>query len=298
MGLKQWLKRKARSALGTQEILAALSTRGDAAAELKVARLYDRLLDPAMDEAALGFRKDHAPCLIDVNGDTLWLPGDLLPFIWHTHVDGLPTMVPRFLIETPHYIWIRERLRPGDVAFDCGSNIGLFSLMMGERVGSSGQVHAFEPSPGSCRDLGRVLRMNGLSNVVVNECALADTAGQAEFYDVQIQNVRRESSHLTKVRADPASDPLPHVVRTVRTTTLDDYATLTGATPRLIKIDVEGAEFSVLAGGRKIFESARPLLVIEFHNDDAGHFDHPRLEAFLRSYGYGFTADYKTYYCS
>ena len=298
MSLKQWLKHKARSALGTQDILAALSARGDGAAETKLARMYARFLDPTLDDSALGFRKDQAPCLIDVNGDVLWLPGDLLPFIWHTHVDGLPAMVPRFLIETPHYVWIRERLAPGNIAFDCGSNIGLFSIMMSGRVGAAGQVHAFEPSPGTCADLRRVLRMNEITNVVVNECALADLTGQSEFYDVQVQNVRRESSHLVTTNSDTSSDPLPHALRTVTTMTLDAYAARAGVMPQVIKIDVEGAEFSVLEGGRQTIQTAKPMLVIEFHPDSTGRFDHQRLEIFLRHFGYSFQRELKTYYCS
>jgi hypothetical protein len=74
--------------------------------------------------------------------------------------------------------------------------------------------------------------------------------------------------------------------------------TKVSVTPRLIKIDVEGAEFSVLDGGRQTIKAARPLLVIEFHPDEAGNFDHSKLESYLDQYGYRFVRELKTYYCS
>lgn len=48
----------------------------------------------------------------------------------------------------PKVSWVVDRcLRPGYVALDIGANLGLVSLRMAARVGSSGQVHAFEPQP-------------------------------------------------------------------------------------------------------------------------------------------------------
>ena len=48
-------------------------------------------------------------------------------------------------------MWLTEAveaaLKPGMVAIDVGANVGYFSMLMAERVGSAGRVQAFEPNP-------------------------------------------------------------------------------------------------------------------------------------------------------
>jgi len=318
MSVKNWFLQNLRRAVGTQAILDRLAVHGgwcshtsrtngkaagkkpplDLAALDKMEGLYQRILDPAVDDAALGFQREQMPCLIDLNGDLLWVPADLLGFLWHTRAAAEPALVLHFLAETPHYLWIRARLRPGDVAVDCGANMGLFTLMMAERVGPGGSVYAFEPSPGSRRDLGRVLRLNRpAAAVVVNACALSDTCGEATFCDVMATDVRREASHLSALGRIGFIGGPDHQVVVVPTTTLDAYVAERKITPRLVKIDVEGAEFLVLEGARNCLTACQPLLVIEIHQDERGEFDHTRLKKYLDQYGYKYAQQDKTYYC-
>jgi FkbM family methyltransferase len=306
--MKRWFVHNMQRALGTQAIMARLPallhqagqgppTALATAAGEKIERFYQRLVEPAVDEADLGFQRGHAPCLIDMNGDLLWVPGDLLRYLWHTRVPGDPPWVLHFLAETPHYVWIRERLRSGDVAVDCGANLGLFSTMMARCVGPSGSVHAFEPSPGSGRDLARVLALNEIANVKINACAVCDTCGEATFCDVTEGDVRREASHLDSLGRVGLLGGLRHHEVRVPTITLDHYVAGKGIAPRLVKIDVEGAEFLVLEGARRAIAASRPMLVIEIHPDGNNVFDHARLKSYLRQYGYQHECQDKTYYC-
>jgi FkbM family methyltransferase len=262
----------------------------------RMQQLYERIVDASNSDAVLGFRRDHMPVLIDMNGDLIWIPSDLLRYLWHTHQPAEPAFIPHFLAETPHYVWIRDRLRPGDVALDCGANLGLFTTMMAERVGSVGAVHAFEPSPGARSDLERVVRLNQLNWVVVNPCAVADVCGEASFCDVTETDVRRESSHLQGSERSVFTASLAHHEVRVSVTTLDRYVSDKRIRPRLIKVDVEGAEFEVLEGGRSCIRDCRPLLVIEIHADPSGNFDHARLRRYLDEYAYSYHCQDKTYY--
>jgi hypothetical protein len=54
----------------------------------------------------------------------------------------------------------------------------------------------------------------------------------------------------------------------VRAITLDSFARDHQA-PRLIKIDVEGAEVQVLEGAGNVFDDAKPILICEVHNQEA-----------------------------
>jgi FkbM family methyltransferase len=261
----------------------------------KFNQLYGRILNPAIGDHTLGFNRNQMLCLINMNGDWLWLPSDLLKFLWHTLVTDNPLPAPHFLAETPHYIWTRERLHPGDTVLDCGANIGIFTTMMAERVGPKGQVHSFEPDPVICEDLKRVLHVNAFNWVTVNQMALSNTEGEALFCKVTELDVRRESSHLSVTGYSPEKTNTQEF--SVPTTTLDAYVEKNGIFPKLIKIDVEGAEFLVLEGGRRCIEQHRPLLVIEVHADNSGIFDHRRLKQFFQQNGYANSYDGdKTYY--
>jgi FkbM family methyltransferase len=313
MSVKQWCKHTLRRAIGTQAVLDALephngnghsgsessqtSMRMAQAAFAKHEELYARILDPAVGDDELGFRREDMPCLIELNGDLLWMPADLLRYLWHTRVKEHPLFLLHFLAETLHYQWIRERLAPGDAALDCGANMGLFSTMMAARVRPWGSVHAFEPSPGARRDLFRVLKLNQIPGVAVNACALSDACGEATFCDMLAGDVRREASHLNLLDRPNVANRSEHQMVTVPTRTLDAYVAEKQLVPRLVKIDVEGAEFLVLEGARQCVAAHKPMLVIEIHPDEQGFFDHGRLKAYLEQYGYRYEWKEKTYFC-
>ena len=62
-----------------------------------------------------------------------------------------------------------RHLRPGDVFVDVGAQFGFFTLLASSIVGSSGQVHAFEPTRGTFELLERNLGRRG--NIRANELA-------------------------------------------------------------------------------------------------------------------------------
>ena len=260
-------------------------------------QLYERMVGDDDRTLPMGLRRENIPVLIEMNGDLLWLPGDLLRFLWHTVRKPLTSSVPSFLAETEHYVWVRERLKAGDDVLDIGSNLGIFATMMGAKVGATGRVFAFEPSARIAADLRRVLTLNELKQVTVTEAAVSDRNGEATFCDIEESDVRREGSHLSDAVMDRNFAGLKQNAVTVKTIVMDDFAVEHKIRPALIKIDVEGAEFLVLEGLEKTIQAHRPKLVIEFHPDGAGVFDHLKLAACLQRFGYEFKTESKTYYC-
>ena len=214
-----------------------------------------------------------APFVIDMNGDLLRVPADLLSYLWHTHTPRVDAIVPAFQAETGHYHWIQKRLMLGDTAFDIGTSIGYFTVMMARAVTPSGQVHAFEPNPSTASDLRRVLALNEISNVTVNETAVSDRIGTATFVQLLTQNVQRESSHLNTAERDGTTPAAGTHWITVPTTTLDNYVLSRELRPSMLKIDVEGADLPVLYGSMETLRRFRPPIVLEIHS---------REDAFLR----------------
>jgi len=100
------------------------------------------------------------------------------------------------------------------------------------------------------------MTMNGLTNIVVNECAVGDRTGAAAF--VQSTDSAYSSFHDTG-RRQSSGDIM------VRMTTLDAYLERSGVTRvDILKADVEGAEGLVVAGARQLLSNRerRPRLVL------------------------------------
>jgi FkbM family methyltransferase len=78
--------------------------------------------------------------------------------------------------------WIREQVRPGEVFYDVGANIGIYTVMAGRQVGASGRVLAFEPHSPTFACLIQNILANDLEEVV-SPCnfALSDREGYLPF---------------------------------------------------------------------------------------------------------------------
>lgn len=150
----------------------------------------------------------------------------------------------RFLTWNPmEYEAFRAILRPGDTALDVGANVGAYALLFGLWVGARGRVLAFEPAPEAFAGLRRHLVLNRLDRRVrAVQTAVADREGEASFVSEGFQG----TNHLS-VPNRPAGAALIRVP----TTTIDAVCVEYQLHPRLIKIDVEGAEVEVLRGARQ-----------------------------------------------
>jgi len=70
----------------------------------------------------------------------------------------------------------------GDVIFDVGANVGLYSVLLAKAVGDRGQVIAFEPEGECYQHLQDNLKLNRLTNVRVFRKALGERAAEGKFY--------------------------------------------------------------------------------------------------------------------
>lgn len=137
---------------------------------------------------------------------------------------------------------LRELLRDGDVAFDVGANIGLYSVAMARATGPSGGVYAFEPHPTTADRLERNLRLNNLENVHVSRAAVSSAGGEAVL---RVPDLAEPGLATITGRGE--------ALATVSTVTLDAVAAEHGVTRiALLKLDAEGAEEAILAGAAEL----------------------------------------------
>ena len=71
----------------------------------------------------------------------------------------------------------------GGVVFDVGANIGMFSLMAGERMRGAGRIYAFEPVPAvfDCLRANAEAHSTGGLSIVALPCGLSDRPGEVTF---------------------------------------------------------------------------------------------------------------------
>jgi FkbM family methyltransferase len=154
--------------------------------------------------------------------------------------------------------WIRRRLAPGDGFIDIGANIGYYSLLASRLVGESGRVVAVEALPALFSALHKNLQLNGAKNVRSVNCAAWDRdeiltlytrPGDLPGQTTVIPSWADRYQLRTELRVPAA--PLSTILKP------EEFKTA-----RLVKIDVEGAEWHVLAGMKSLIPSGRDDLEI------------------------------------
>lgn len=162
--------------------------------------------------------------------------------------------------EMPVQTALADHLRSGDVAYDVGANIGFFSLVAARAVGPDGHVHAFEAVADIARAARRNFARNSLGHVHTWQVAVGAEAGTAA-----VHRTRHPGGATLVGRQRPRDAKGTEPVEVVR---LDDLVAAGRLQPpRLVKIDVEGAELDVLEGMQEILAAHRPVIVCEL---DAG----------------------------
>jgi FkbM family methyltransferase len=147
--------------------------------------------------------------------------------------------------------WIRASVRPGDVFYDVGANVGLFALVAAHRAGPKGRVIAFEPHVATVEALLQNISLNVLGERIdVVSSALHSVSGHRPF----LYRSLAAASGLSQVDAtsDPHGQDVAPVARELKAVAAADDL-IAGATippADVVKIDVDGNEGAVLAGMR------------------------------------------------
>jgi FkbM family methyltransferase len=149
--------------------------------------------------------------------------------------------------------FLDDRLRPGDVVYDVGSNIGICSVFAARKVGGAGQLLAFEPAMETYANLIDNMQLNGLTNARTYRVALADYSGEAGLFtgdDLLF------SSLVTSRNGQERSQS----VRVVQGDRFREEENLPA--PDVVMIDVEGFEKGVMSGLRQTLSDSKCRAVI------------------------------------
>ena len=155
--------------------------------------------------------------------------------------------------------YFRKHLSQGDIVLDVGANVGYVSAVAASCVGTSGEVHGFEPLFRCFERLQVLRKLNPQFHLFFNNVAAGAEKGLASISFDSRGDLRNASMVPGKQRPEAQEVPVWR---------LDDYIAEHIVSPeriKIIKIDVEGFEFSVLRGLERFFAASvsKPLIICE-----------------------------------
>jgi len=194
-------------------------------------------------------------------------------------------MTPTILVlgrwEIAETDWFLRIVKPGDTVVDAGANIGYYTVIGSRLVGDKGKVYAFEPDPANFALLEKNVRLNGLTNVVLERKALSNRKGTLKLF-IGDQNKGDHRIYQPEGESRPSVD-----VEAVR---LDEYFKDYQRGIDVLKTDTQGAEGVILEGVTGLLEhqSEGPTIFMEFwpHALKGMGTDAGALLKMLQSYNY------------
>jgi len=167
--------------------------------------------------------------------------------------NGADSNMERFVLAVAS-AWIR----PGDFVVDLGANHGQHARVFGSCLADRGKLLLVEADPSLVSGLERGAAASRVEIQVVNAAVGDESLTHVTFY-----RHPRLDQNGSMFRREDAAD---YEELRVPATTLD-VLTAGMPAPRFVKIDVEGAEFSVLRGARQLLTRHAPLIAVEISFD-------------------------------
>ena len=170
------------------------------------------------------------------------------------------TILTQGIWEAQETAFITNNLKPGDVFVDVGAHVGYYSLLAAKLVGETGKVIAVEPNPPTIVRLEKDIALNPFQNILVQKVACTEAETTMKFYQAPLENTGESS--MNKANAKEGTEitvrgvPLDKIVQDLGIKRVD-----------VVKIDVEGAEMSVLGGMTSIISTYHPKFAVELKDD-------------------------------
>jgi FkbM family methyltransferase len=153
---------------------------------------------------------------------------------------------------------IPRLVRPGDVAFDVGANLGLYSVLLSRLCGSAGRVWAFEPVPDTYWRLRETLALNRCENVTPVQAAVCERVGSVRMNLFESEFAEWNTLGMPSMRTPDGFVISPHESVDVVSRTLDEFCETEKITRiNFLKVDVEGFEVSVFQGAESLLREHR-----------------------------------------
>jgi len=177
---------------------------------------------------------------------------------------------------------LKKLLKKNMTVVNIGANIGYYTLIAANYVGSDGKVYAFEPAPKNYKLLVRNIEENGYKNILPIQVAVSDKKGTLKFFldksnlgghSLAKQNINEKNSFVE-----------------VETNSLDNFFEKYNKDPKvdLIQMDAQGSEGLILDGAKKIIGNNKLKIIMEFWPYGLNNVGTDALDLLKRLENYGF----------
>ena len=162
---------------------------------------------------------------------------------------------------------------------DIGASLGQYTFRANKHM-EGGKIYAFEPDPIRFKELKKNCdnwELESSNQIIPIHAAVSEVSGMVEFFTTNsnlsgglfIRDIPEKTVNWSKVHIDCVK--------------LDDY--FKDQKPDFIKIDVEGAELSVLKGSKNVLQRSAPSILIELHSF-SGQVNPDEVYKFMERIGY------------
>jgi FkbM family methyltransferase len=177
----------------------------------------------------------------------------------------------------PEMEFIRKLITPRMEILDIGANHGVYTLTIAKLLQGEGKITAYEPASSVVSLLRKGVEANGFTNVEIVNAGLSDCEGEATLF-------LSTNSELNSLQPDNSSQQQ----EIIKLLNLDEELALRNwQRIDFIKLDAEGEEAKILAGGKRFFFEQSPLIMFELKH---GKHINMRLIQLFENLGY------ETYY--
>jgi FkbM family methyltransferase len=187
-------------------------------------------------------------------------------------------------------VWWHSFVPDKAIVYDIGANVG---VTVREFAPLAERVYAFEPNPHCFQELRK--QTADLENVLLFDIGLSNKIGSERVFTYRhwlLLPVNPNDPRYESPEYHPGQRSDLKGEFSVFFTTLDQIITVLPK-PDFMKIDVDGMEWSVLDGARKVLHDQRPILYLElgvhamYQRGDSAR----DLTALLSKCGYDFVVD-------
>ncbi len=157
--------------------------------------------------------------------------------------------------------WIHRCVRPDDVFYDIGANVGAYSLVAAMKPGGGARVFSFEPSYATVAALSANIVVNGLADRMTPIPVAVSNADAMTVFGLRALEPGSARHTLGGDSSEEGPTLYRQPIMTLRLDTLVERFGL--PQPNHIKLDVDGGELAVLEGAAHALASPalRSILV-------------------------------------
>jgi FkbM family methyltransferase len=152
----------------------------------------------------------------------------------------------------------------GDFVWDIGANLGIYTILAGRKVGPTGRVVSWEPSPTTFRMLTDHVQANGLAGrCQLLQAAVHDGSTCEVSFLVDAANGASPTNRISGKTVAVSEQSVR-----VEAASLDTWCMRLGQLPKVIKVDVEGAEVLLFRGASRLMAGdfgPRPSFLVAVH---------------------------------